>query len=181
MQSNEEDVCVICQDEKGEKEIGIVPCNHEFHFECIQKWSNVKNDCPCCRKKFRKIIKKESEIEIEVKDVNILKKEVEGMLDFQGLEFHQLPFGFMRFLMFMEHVENCSSCSFNFMLHKLIRRGGCFCGKCNVHEKERDSPEEFLKETKFKGGFFKKQMEEEMKKKKVQFLENTDFKIGFFS
>ena len=26
------------------------PCNHYFHKDCLQKWTDVKLDCPTCRK-----------------------------------------------------------------------------------------------------------------------------------
>nr|XP_027187349.1 probable E3 ubiquitin-protein ligase ZFP1 [Cicer arietinum] len=46
----EDDACIICQDEfKKEEKIGILQCEHEYHVECITKWLLVKNTCPICK------------------------------------------------------------------------------------------------------------------------------------
>lgn len=42
--------CSICQEnvEKGEASVTLA-CDHEFHFDCAQKWLSAKNTCPDCR------------------------------------------------------------------------------------------------------------------------------------
>jgi hypothetical protein len=43
--------CPICQDElKDESTIQTLPCNHKFHKDCIQKWIEMRNLCPLCKK-----------------------------------------------------------------------------------------------------------------------------------
>lgn len=47
-----ESKCNICLSsfEDGEK-IHILPCEHEFHASCVDKWLlDVKRTCPCCRR-----------------------------------------------------------------------------------------------------------------------------------
>ncbi|KAJ9657163.1 hypothetical protein H2198_004521 [Neophaeococcomyces mojaviensis] len=43
--------CSICMDtvEMG-SEVTVLPCNHWFHFECIQSWLKEHDTCPHCRK-----------------------------------------------------------------------------------------------------------------------------------
>ena len=54
---SEEDIskkCSICQDnfKKGEFK-RILPCAHEFHKKCIDKWfKNNSRDCVLCRKSY---------------------------------------------------------------------------------------------------------------------------------
>ncbi|XP_014492535.1 probable E3 ubiquitin-protein ligase HIP1 [Vigna radiata var. radiata] len=49
-EEQESDLCVICQDEyKNKEEIGILPCQHKYHTNCIRKWLHEKNVCPVCR------------------------------------------------------------------------------------------------------------------------------------
>ena len=44
--------CVICM---NPVEIGrpmtrmVTPCNHFFHPQCLQRWMDVKMECPTCR------------------------------------------------------------------------------------------------------------------------------------
>lgn len=28
----------------------LTPCNHVFHYECLEKWLEYKKECPNCRK-----------------------------------------------------------------------------------------------------------------------------------
>lgn len=48
--SEEVTQCSICQEnvEKGEASVTLA-CDHEFHFDCAQKWLSTKNTCPDCR------------------------------------------------------------------------------------------------------------------------------------
>ena len=42
--------CAICmQDYKVDDELRILPCGHEFHCECVDKWLPMKKICPLCR------------------------------------------------------------------------------------------------------------------------------------
>lgn len=49
-----ESKCAICHDdlvgnEQDEKAVRTLPCNHQFHSECINKWIEMRNLCPLCR------------------------------------------------------------------------------------------------------------------------------------
>lgn len=41
------DECAICYEDK--KDAIIYPCNHTFHFSCVNHLNNVKSMCPLCR------------------------------------------------------------------------------------------------------------------------------------
>lgn len=44
--------CCICLDKiKSNEEIGQLPCEHYFHYKCIQEWFNTNYDkkCPLCK------------------------------------------------------------------------------------------------------------------------------------
>lgn len=41
--------CCICLQIESEKEWASLKCNHEFHYECINQWILLKNNCPICR------------------------------------------------------------------------------------------------------------------------------------
>mmetsp|Transcript_30041 Transcript_30041/g.70003 ORF Transcript_30041/g.70003 Transcript_30041/m.70003 type:complete len:567 (-) Transcript_30041:118-1818(-) len=43
--------CVICMSEIDDEDgrYANTPCNHRFHFECLQQWLDVKMECPTCR------------------------------------------------------------------------------------------------------------------------------------
>jgi len=49
---NEEDVCSICMEayKQGDSLKGL-PCKHEFHVQCIERWLALKDACPLCRAK----------------------------------------------------------------------------------------------------------------------------------
>eukprot|EP00929_Paragymnodinium_shiwhaense_P029696 TRINITY_DN16969_c0_g1_i2.p1 TRINITY_DN16969_c0_g1~~TRINITY_DN16969_c0_g1_i2.p1 ORF type:complete len:257 (+),score=27.67 TRINITY_DN16969_c0_g1_i2:421-1191(+) len=41
--------CVICQEAPGDKDdVRVLPCGHEYHFACIQKWVKESNTCCIC-------------------------------------------------------------------------------------------------------------------------------------
>ncbi len=43
-------ICAICMDSyKPEDEVMILPCLHQFHNGCIQKWFNESKECPICK------------------------------------------------------------------------------------------------------------------------------------
>ena len=37
------------------------PCRHEYHFNCLHKWLEMKDTCPCCRQNVFKDLESESE------------------------------------------------------------------------------------------------------------------------
>lgn len=42
--------CVICMEDYREGSIvAKLPCDHDFHGVCINKWSQIKHLCPLCR------------------------------------------------------------------------------------------------------------------------------------
>jgi len=47
-----DDICVICQDNFVESDIiKTLPCNHNYHLLCIDKWLSEKSyECPMCKK-----------------------------------------------------------------------------------------------------------------------------------
>jgi hypothetical protein len=44
-----ENVCVICLDDITSN-LHSLPCHHDFHVNCIEKWTKKSNSCPLCRK-----------------------------------------------------------------------------------------------------------------------------------
>lgn len=48
-----ENECIICLEDLNDN-IAILSCNHKYHYECIQKWMNTKNNfknfCSICDK-----------------------------------------------------------------------------------------------------------------------------------
>lgn len=42
--------CVVCMNdfENGD-ELRVLPCKHEFHLQCVDRWLKVKKECPLCR------------------------------------------------------------------------------------------------------------------------------------
>lgn len=49
-QEDLEDICSICQDNYGVRElIGKLRCGHEYHQDCIKDWLMVDNSCPLCK------------------------------------------------------------------------------------------------------------------------------------
>ncbi|KAL9237756.1 hypothetical protein vseg_012267 [Gypsophila vaccaria] len=49
--STSEPQCSICWDgyEDGQ-DIGVLRCEHEYHYECIKHWLGNKDSCPLCRR-----------------------------------------------------------------------------------------------------------------------------------
>lgn len=45
--------CVICMtpvDIQRHKTRMVTPCNHFFHAPCLQRWMDIKMECPTCRR-----------------------------------------------------------------------------------------------------------------------------------
>lgn len=51
----EVDDCVICMGEMGDSDAAaqqnpvITPCDHRFHKPCLERWMDIKMECPTCR------------------------------------------------------------------------------------------------------------------------------------
>jgi hypothetical protein len=43
--------CSICMNSDDINEYSKTTCNHIFHTKCIEKWLDIKSDCPYCRNK----------------------------------------------------------------------------------------------------------------------------------
>ncbi len=47
---NEKPICCIClRTMKINDEVSLLKCQHLFHFKCLDKWIETKEDCPICR------------------------------------------------------------------------------------------------------------------------------------
>jgi len=44
------------QDYKENDEVRCLPCGHEFHCECVDKWLPMKKICPLCRHDVTKVM-----------------------------------------------------------------------------------------------------------------------------
>jgi hypothetical protein len=44
--------CPICLNSEKEQYVKT-ECGHIFGTKCLEKWIKIKNDCPCCREKFK--------------------------------------------------------------------------------------------------------------------------------
>ena len=47
------DECPICYDEMNESNTIKTDCNHKYHKDCLNAWTEKHNSCPICRKKIR--------------------------------------------------------------------------------------------------------------------------------
>ncbi|XP_044306985.1 RING finger protein 44 isoform X3 [Varanus komodoensis] len=47
---SEQTLCVVCfSDFEVRQLLRVLPCNHEFHAKCIDKWLKANRTCPICR------------------------------------------------------------------------------------------------------------------------------------
>ncbi|KAJ0393077.1 hypothetical protein P43SY_004178 [Pythium insidiosum] len=46
--------CVICMNENTSPDHVHLPCGHDFHFDCLHSWLEVRSTCPICRFQFPK-------------------------------------------------------------------------------------------------------------------------------
>lgn len=43
-------VCVVCMsDFETRQMVRVLPCSHEFHAKCVDKWLKTNRTCPICR------------------------------------------------------------------------------------------------------------------------------------
>ncbi|XP_078355742.1 RING finger protein 215-like [Oculina patagonica] len=44
------EVCAVCLDEFHSNQlVRTLPCDHEFHYECVDRWLLAKRTCPLCK------------------------------------------------------------------------------------------------------------------------------------
>nr|XP_021389537.2 E3 ubiquitin-protein ligase RNF38 [Lonchura striata domestica] len=47
---SEQKLCVVCMcDFESRQLLRVLPCNHEFHAKCVDKWLKANRTCPICR------------------------------------------------------------------------------------------------------------------------------------
>jgi len=47
---NDQTVCVVCMsDFEARQVVRVLPCSHEFHSKCVDKWLKTNRTCPICR------------------------------------------------------------------------------------------------------------------------------------
>lgn len=47
---NDQTVCVVCMcDFEARQVVRVLPCAHEFHSKCVDKWLKTNRTCPICR------------------------------------------------------------------------------------------------------------------------------------
>ncbi|XP_009331801.1 PREDICTED: RING finger protein 44 [Pygoscelis adeliae] len=47
---SEQTLCVVCfSDFEARQLLRVLPCNHEFHAKCVDKWLKANRTCPICR------------------------------------------------------------------------------------------------------------------------------------
>ncbi|XP_054709629.1 uncharacterized protein LOC129219306 [Uloborus diversus] len=70
-----DNICPICFDEFDDKQIASTNvCDHLFCFSCLEKWAKLGSYCPVDRKRFKKIIKLNSDDVVQVKPRRRKKK-----------------------------------------------------------------------------------------------------------
>lgn len=53
-ESNDEEECLICQEEMGAEKVTQLTCGHIYHKTCIANWLKRKASCPTCRQSVTK-------------------------------------------------------------------------------------------------------------------------------
>uniref|UniRef100_UPI00358DFCD9 RING finger protein 44-like isoform X2 n=1 Tax=Myxine glutinosa TaxID=7769 RepID=UPI00358DFCD9 len=49
-QQSEQSLCVVCMfDFEARQLLRLLPCSHEFHAKCVDKWLRTNRTCPICR------------------------------------------------------------------------------------------------------------------------------------
>jgi hypothetical protein len=68
---NEKPICCIClRTMKINDEVSLLKCQHLFHFKCLDKWIETKEDCPICRNKIEFGKKFHKKYNKKLKDIN---------------------------------------------------------------------------------------------------------------
>jgi len=50
VQESDQTICVVCMcDFENKQRLRVLPCNHEFHAKCVDKWLKTNRTCPICR------------------------------------------------------------------------------------------------------------------------------------
>ncbi|UXI19832.1 hypothetical protein NH340_JMT05775 [Sarcoptes scabiei] len=50
-EESDQTMCVICMYEfEAKQNLRVLPCHHEFHVRCIDKWLKTNRTCPICRR-----------------------------------------------------------------------------------------------------------------------------------
>ena len=70
--------CSICMDTKDALSMKKLPCGHEFHVECIDKWLGISMTCPACRRSFKEVLNERHENfnQVKLKLVSLIDREV---------------------------------------------------------------------------------------------------------
>ena len=74
--------CSICLNKIGKKKLFTTECNHKYHWKCINKWLDITNTCPYCRK----IIAEDTEEIITEEELDIFFF-VQNILFYQSLPY----------------------------------------------------------------------------------------------
>jgi len=83
-------VCGICFEQPGKVKGKLDSCVHTFCFDCIHRWSKIKNTCPYCNARFSHIIK---EREPTGRNGRHRKKQVRVRRTDPSFSDDELPFG----------------------------------------------------------------------------------------
>jgi E3 ubiquitin-protein ligase RNF38/44 len=48
--ASDQTTCVVCMsDFEARQSLRVLPCSHEFHSRCVDKWLKTNRTCPICR------------------------------------------------------------------------------------------------------------------------------------
>lgn len=92
--------CPICL-HKNEKPFSL-DCNHSFHEECIQKWLNINNSCPICRKPDISVKKLNNKLSELIEEINSLSG---FQIAHHGINFEKLNHS-LKYMAILESLKN---------------------------------------------------------------------------